>query len=121
MAWVSGLLVDSGEPRIDPCGVQEFPAMLRDRYDPVDLFALVPQLGLEFEPQLAQLDRLLDDDELFARVRADLARRYPLTPVHGRRSTPVGVILRMIVVMRLDSWSFEQAEFFVNGRYAARP
>ena len=34
--------------------------MLRDRYDPIDLFALVPQLELQFEPQLAQLDRLLD-------------------------------------------------------------
>jgi IS5 family transposase len=88
--------------------------MLRDRYDPVDLFALVPQLGLQFEPELAQLDRLLDDDVIFARVRADLARRYPLTPVHGRHSTPVEVILRMLVVKRLYSWSYEQAEFFVN-------
>src|SRR5512142_1231037 len=121
MAWVSGLLVDSGEPRIDPCGgVQEFPAMLRDRYDPVDLFALVPQLGLEFEPQLAQLDRFLDDDELFARVRADLARRYPLTPVHGRRSTPVEVILRMLVVMRLYGWSYAQAEYFVHDSLVLR-
>ena len=43
--------------------------MLRDRYDPIDLFALVPQLGSQFEPQLAQLDRLLDDDEIVARIR----------------------------------------------------
>ena len=49
--------------------------MLRDRYDRVDLFALVPQLGLQFEPQLIRLDRLLDDDEIFARVRADLMMR----------------------------------------------
>jgi IS5 family transposase len=94
--------------------------MLRDRYDPVDLFALVPQLDLEFEPQLAQLDRLLDDDEIFARVRADLARRYPLTPVHGRRSTPVEVILRMLVVMRLYGWSFAQTEYFVNDSLVLR-
>jgi transposase, IS5 family len=94
--------------------------MLRDRYDPVDLFALVPQLDLEFEPQLAQLDRLLDDDEIFARVRADLARRYPLTPVHGRRSTPVEVILRMLVVMRLYGWSFARAEYFVNDSLVLR-
>ena len=94
--------------------------MLRDRYDPVDLFALVPQLGLQFEPQLAQLDRLLDDDEIFARVRADLARRYPLTPVRGRHSTPVEVILRMLVVKRLYSWSYEQAEFFVNDSLVLR-
>jgi IS5 family transposase len=94
--------------------------MLRDRYEPVDLFALVPRLDLHFEPQLAQLDRLLDDDELFARVRADLARRYPRTPLHGRPSTPVEVILRMLVVMRLYGWSYEQTEFFVNDSVVLR-
>jgi transposase, IS5 family len=94
--------------------------MLRDRYEPVDLFALVPQLGLEFEPQLAQLDQLLDDDQIFARVRDDLGRRYPLTRVHGRRSTPVEVILRMLVVMRLYSWSFEKTEYFVNDSLVLR-
>jgi IS5 family transposase len=94
--------------------------MLRDRYDPVDLFALVPQLQLTFEPQLAQLDRLLDDDAIFARVRADLARRYPLTPVHGRHSTPVEVILRMLVVIRLYGWSYQQAEYFINDSLVLR-
>jgi hypothetical protein len=33
--------------------------MLRDRGTPVDLFALVPALALRFEPELAELDRLL--------------------------------------------------------------
>jgi IS5 family transposase len=94
--------------------------MLRDRYQPVDLFALVPQLGLEFEPQLAQLDQLLDDDQIFRRVRDDLGRRYPLTRVHGRNSTPVEVILRMLVVMRLDSWSFARTEYFVNDSLVLR-
>src|SRR5262245_58593301 len=88
--------------------------MLRNRYNRTDLFALVPQLGLRLEPQLEQLDRLLDDDELFERVREDLARRYPKTGSRGRPSTPVEVILRMLVVMRLYSWSYEQAEYFVN-------
>jgi IS5 family transposase len=94
--------------------------MLRDRHEPVDLFALVPQLGLEFEPQLAQLDQLLDDDQIFARVRDDLGRRYPLTRVHGRNSTPVEVILRMLVVMRLYGWSFEKTEYFVNDSLVLR-
>jgi IS5 family transposase len=94
--------------------------MLRDRHEPVDLFALVPQLGLEFEPRLAQLDELLDDDQIFARVRDDLGRRYPLTRVHGRRSTPVEVILRMLVVMRLYGWSFQKAEYFVNDSLVLR-
>lgn len=48
--------------------------MLRDRYAPVDLFALAPALALTFEPVLAQLDVLLDDDVLFRAVRADLRR-----------------------------------------------
>jgi len=94
--------------------------MLRNRYDRTDLLALVPQLGLRLEPQLEQLDRLLDDDELFERVRADLARRYPKTGSRGRPSTPVEVILRMLVVMRLYGWSYEQAEYFVNDSLVLR-
>ena len=58
--------------------------MLRDRYPAVDLFALVPALTLEFDPVLAQLDRLLDDDTLFQAVKADLARRRPRTRQTGR-------------------------------------
>jgi len=88
--------------------------MLKNRHQPVNLFALVPQLGLRFEPQLEQLDRLLDDDELLEAVHGDLARRYPRTTSRGRPSTPVEVILRMLVVMRLYGWSFQQAEYFVN-------
>ena len=94
--------------------------MLRNRYDRTDLFALVPQLGLRLEPQLEQLDRLLDDDELFDLVRGDLARRHPRTTSRGRRSTPVEVILRMLVVMRLYGWSFEKAEYFVNDSLVLR-
>ena len=94
--------------------------MLRNRYNRTDLFALVPQLGLRFEPQLEQLDQLLDDDELFERVREDLARRYPKTGSRGRPSTPVEVILRMLVVMRLYGWSYEQTEYFVNDSLVLR-
>ena len=46
--------------------------MIVDRYDPVNLFELVPKLNLEMEPELAQLDRLLDDDTIFEKVKADL-------------------------------------------------
>src|SRR6478609_7915052 len=94
--------------------------MLRHRYDPTDLFALVPQLALRFEPLLEHLDRLLDDDEIVDRVRSDLARRYPKTRTRGRPSTPVEVILRMLVVMRLYSWSYEQTEYFVNDSLVLR-
>jgi IS5 family transposase len=87
--------------------------MLRDRYDPMDLFTQIPRLCLQFEPVLAHLDRLLEDDQLFAQVKADLARRSPQSLMRGRASTPVEVILRMLVVRRLYGWSYEETEHFV--------
>src|SRR5919197_5517759 len=88
--------------------------MLRDRYTPVDLFALVPAWQLRFEPELAELDRLLEDDLLFHQVKADLARRRPHTLETGRPSTPVEVILRLLVIQHLYAWSYEQTEHLVG-------
>lgn len=82
--------------------------MIVDRYDPINLFELVPKLELEFEPELAQLDQLLEDDQLFSLVKTDLAKRYPNSGRLGRHSTPAEVILRMLVVKRLYGWSYEQ-------------
>ncbi|HEV7216614.1 MAG TPA: ISNCY family transposase [Chloroflexota bacterium] len=87
--------------------------MLVDRYAPRNLFTLIPELEREFDPQLRALDRLLDDDVLFQAVKADLGRRYPHTTTRGRHSTPVEVILRLLVVKRLFGWSYEQTEYFV--------
>ena len=87
--------------------------MIVDRYDPMNLFELVPKLELEMEPELARLDGLLDDDIIFERVRADLRGRYPNSARLGRHSTPAEVILRMLVVKRLYGFSYEQTERFV--------
>jgi transposase, IS5 family len=94
--------------------------MLRDRYDPMDLFAFIPTLSLAMEPVLAQLDRLLDDEVLFQRVKADLRQRAPHTPTRGRLSTPVEVILRMLVVKRLYHWSYAETEQFVSDSLVLR-
>lgn len=94
--------------------------MIVDRYDPVNLFAVVPKLAAEFEPELQELDRLLDDDELFTRVKADLAQRYPHSRTAGRHSTPVEVVLRLLVVKRLYHWSYEQTEHFVGDSLVLR-
>src|SRR4051812_32819011 len=94
--------------------------MIRHRYNRTDLFALVPQLGLHFEPQLEQLDRLLDDDEVLDLVRDDMGRRSPRSRSRGRPSTPVEVVLRMLVVMRLYGWSYAQAEYFVHDSLVLR-
>jgi IS5 family transposase len=94
--------------------------MLTDRYPPQDLFTQIPSLDLQFEPVLAHLDRLLDDDGLFQQLQADLARRRPHTRDRGRPSTPVEVILRMLVVMRLYGWSYAQTEYFVRDSLVLR-
>lgn len=87
--------------------------MLVDRYPPMDLFALVPPLLCAFEPVLRELDRLLDDEAIVRRVKADLARRAPHSLCRGRPGTPVEVILRLLVVKRLYGWSYEEVEHFV--------
>ncbi len=87
--------------------------MIIDRYDPVNLFEMVPKLSLDMDAELSQLDSILDDDVLFQQVRADLVRRYPNATTHGRHSTPVEVILRLLVVKRLCDWSYEETEDFI--------
>jgi len=94
--------------------------MLRDRSAPVDLFALVPALQLRFEPELAELDRLLEDDGIFQHIKADLSHRRPHTIETGRPSTPVEVILRLLVVQHLYDWSYAQTEHFVGDSLVLR-
>jgi IS5 family transposase len=94
--------------------------MIVDGYDPVNLFEMVPKLELEFEPELARLDELLDDDQLFNLVKADLLRRHPNSGRVGWHSTPVEVILRMLIVKRLYGWSYAQTERFVNDSIVLR-
>src|SRR5438094_449609 len=74
--------------------------MLRERYAPYSLFDAVPRLALRFEPELAEVDRLLDDEPLFRLVRDDLARRYPRTTETGRSTTSTGVDSRPVPVVR---------------------
>src|SRR5436853_1419321 len=94
--------------------------MLRDRSQPVDLFALVPALELRFEPELAELDQLLEDDQIFQQIKTDLSRRRPHTTETGRPSTPVEVILRLLVVQHLYAWSYAQTEHFVGDSLVLR-
>lgn len=94
--------------------------MLRDRYEPLDLFKLVPQLGLELEPELTHLDSLLDDELLFQQVRADLVGRFPHTAETGRPSTPVEVILRLLILKHLYGWSYAETEHWVNDSLVLR-
>jgi len=67
--------------------------MLIDRYPKEEIFARVPKMTQRIDPVLQQLDRLLDDDEVYDQVRHDFGKRHRQTLVHGRHSTPVEVRL----------------------------
>ena len=94
--------------------------MLRDRYAPMNLFERIPTLSMQLDPSLTQIDTLLDDDTLFQAVKADLLRRFPHTADEGRPSTPVEVILRLLIVKHLYHWSFPQTTRFVSDSLVLR-
>src|SRR5947207_2926845 len=85
-----------------------------------DRVALVPKLVADFEPELRELDRLLDDDAIVRHVKADMAQRRRHSLTAGRHSTPVEVILRLLVVKRLYGWSYAQTEHFVGDSLVLR-
>src|SRR6266545_2467178 len=94
--------------------------MLRDRYEPMNVLALVSAPGMQLDPLLTELDRLLDDDALFQAVKADLARRHPRTLTDGRPSTPIEVMLRLLVIKHLYGWSYDQTSQLVSGSLVLR-
>lgn len=61
------------------------------------------------DPILQELDRLLEDRELFRWVRRDLARHYERSK-RGRPPVPVEVTLRLIILRRRKQWSYRQIE-----------
>jgi IS5 family transposase len=84
--------------------------MLIDCYAREDVFAPVPKLAEEIDPVLRKLDSLLDNDALYQQVRSDFGKRYRATLVHGRHSTPVEVLLRMLILKHLYQWSYKECE-----------
>jgi transposase, IS5 family len=74
----------------------------------------------EVSPELQKIDRYLEDEKLYKLIRADLAKRYPKTETTGRNSTPVEVVLRMLVVKRLYGYSYEETERNVRDSLSLR-
>ena len=94
--------------------------MLRERYEIDKFFMEIQGLTSEMEPELAQIDAVLDNETIYQIVRADLAQRYPKTQQTGRGSTPVEVILRMLVVKHLYNLSYEKTEKAVKDSLVLR-
>lgn len=84
--------------------------MLRDRYELDNFFIGIATQASEMEPVLVQIDSILDDEELYQMVRADMSQRHARTIETGRPATPVEVVLRMLAVKHLYNLSYEQTE-----------
>src|SRR5512134_867322 len=81
-----------------------------------ELLGSMPQLS----PALRKIDEYLEDEKLYQMIRADLSKRYPKTKETGRNSTPVDVVLRMLVVKRLYGYSYEETERTVRDSLSLR-
>ena len=94
--------------------------MLRERY-PVD--KLFDEIAVHFpamDPILAKIDGYLGDEQLYQLIKADLSKRRPKTLETGRGSTPVEVVLRMLVVKRLYQYSYAETERYVSDSLVLR-
>ncbi len=94
--------------------------MLRDKYEQDKFFMDIQTLASEMDAALTQLDQVLEDDEIFQRVKHDMSRRHRDTPRTGRPSSPVEMVLRMLVVKHLYNWSYEQTEQHVKDSLVLR-
>jgi transposase, IS5 family len=94
--------------------------MLRDQHEIDEFFIGIQSLTSEMDPELAQIDVMLDDEVIYQMIRGDLSKRYPKTMETGRPSTPVEVILRMLVVKRLFDLSYEKTERYVRDSLVLR-
>ena len=96
------------------------PRLLRDRYEVDQFFMSIQSLTSEMDPELAQIDAILDDEVIFQRIKHDLSQRHPQTLNTGRPSTPVEVISRLLVVKRLYNLSYERTEHLVRDSLVLR-
>src|SRR3989449_151738 len=72
------------------------------------------------DPALRGIAGLLDDEAWVDAVGRALRRRYPQSARRGRPATAAEVVLRLLVLKHLKSWSYEQLEWAVRGSVAYR-
>jgi IS5 family transposase len=82
--------------------------MLVEHYPTDKRFEEIAKHFPKMNAELEKVDRYLEDEKLYRMIRADLSKRYPKTTETGRNSTPVEVVLRMLVVRRLYGYSYEE-------------
>lgn len=82
--------------------------MLVEHYELDKQFEELARYFPSMDPALAKVDAYLEDEKLYGLIKKDLSKRWPKTTETGRNSTPVEVVLRMLVVKRLYGYSYEE-------------
>ena len=75
---------------------------------------------VDLDPELVEMDLVLDDQKLILSATNDLLKSAPQAAWNGRKSTPVVVTLRSGVVRRLMDWSYRTQEREVKGNVVWR-
>ncbi|MBV7336444.1 transposase [Chloroflexi bacterium TSY] len=95
--------------------------MLRMSYKATaDFWEISEKLAIEMEPELSAIDKVLDDEELIKLIKKEFSHRYPKTLETGRKSSPVEVLLRMLTVKRLYSFTYRETEWHVRDSLVLR-
>jgi IS5 family transposase len=94
--------------------------MLRERYPGDKLFDEIVAHFPAMDPVLVKIDNYLEDEQLYQLIKGDLSKRRPKTLKTGRKSTPVEVTLRMLVVKRLYQYSYAETERYVSDSLVLR-
>lgn len=85
--------------------------MIVDRYAPDPSFEeICRSLDIVLSPEFEELDKLLDDEELFDLFKGDFQQRYPHSLTTGRHSTPVEVLIRALTLKHAQGWTYEETE-----------
>lgn len=83
-------------------------------------FGGIPRPEELMDPVLKRIDPVLDDSSLVDAVFEALTKRHKQSARTGRPSTPAEVVLRLLVLKHIRSWSYEQLQWEVTGNYVYR-
>ena len=72
------------------------------------------------EAWMKQADEILEDEQLLDLVYEQLGRRCPQSRRRGRNSTPAEVVLRLMVLKHVRSWSYDVLEREVKANLVYR-